>query len=194
VSKTSKVLFVILFILVLVSLGLNGFLLWQLQQARQQAQGVVRTVGPQIQEVLEQTIADLETFQESTIAFDVQVNENFPVEVDIPFKETIEVPIQLTVPIQEEINTTILIDPLKTGQGIPVDVTVPVDLEIPIDTTIPVSIDRTIPISTSVPLDLDVPIAIELGDTELADYIERLRDSLASFGPALEQALSEMEP
>ncbi len=192
-TKTSKALFVILFILVLVSLGLNIFLLWQLQQAQQQARGVVQEIGPMVQDALDQTVADLETFQESTIAFDVAVNEEFPVQVDIPFNENIDIPIQLTVPIQQEINTTILIDPLNTGKGIPVDVTVPIDMDIPIDTTIPVSIERTIPISTSVPLDLNVPIAIELGDTELAGYIGRLRDTLASFESTLEQVLAELD-
>jgi hypothetical protein len=192
VSKTAKVILVILFILICVSLGLNGFLLWKLYSFEQQAQTTVRNLVPIAQESLDQTVADLEAFQESTIEFDLQVKQDFPVKVDIPFNETIEVPIQLTLPISQEINTTILLDPLQTGIGIPVDVTVPVDMEVPIDVSIPVSIDRTIPVSTTVPLDLDVPISIAINDTELAGYIERLRASLVDFEAFFDQVLSEV--
>lgn len=183
---------IILFILVLVSLSLNLYLIWQLQRLEQQAKNAARAWGPVVQETLAQTITDLQTFQEATIEFNVAVNEDFPVEADIPFNETIEIPVQLSVPIKQEINTTILLDPLGTGQGFPVDVTVPVDIEIPIDTSIPVSIDRTIPISTTVPLNLDVPIALNLGDTELAGYIGRLQESLTSLEGIVEQALLEV--
>ena len=189
-SKTAKVILVILFILICVSLGLNGFLLWKLYTFEQQARATAQNVGPVVQETLDQAIADLETLQASTIEFDVQVNEEFPVQAEIPFKETLEVPIQLTIPISQEIKTTVLLDPLKTGVGIPVDVAVPVDMEVPIDTSVPISIDRTIPVSTTIPLDLDVPISIAIGDTELADYIERLRSSLVDFGAFLEKALA----
>jgi hypothetical protein len=192
-SKTAKVILVILFILVFLSLGLNVYLLWKLYSLEEQARTTARNVVPLLQASLGQTVTDLETFQESAIEFDVQVKQDFPLEVDVPFNETIEVPIQLTLPISQEINTTILLDPLQTGTGIPVDVTVPVDIEVPIDVTVPVEIDRTIPIATTIPLDLDVPVSIEIGDTELAGYIERLRDNLISFNTSLDQMLVKLK-
>jgi hypothetical protein len=192
-SKTAKVILVILFILVFLSLGLNVYLLWKLYSLEEQARTTARNVVPLLQASLGQTVTDLETFQESAIEFDVQVKQDFPLEVDVPFNETIEVPIQLTLPISQEINTTILLDPLQTGTGIPVDVTVPVDMEVPIDVTVPVEIDRTIPIATTIPLDLDVPVSIEIGDTELAGYIERLRDNLISFNTSLDQMLVKLK-
>lgn len=190
-STTVKTLFIILFVLVLISLGLNVYLVWQLQQAQQNLKTVVQEVGPSVQTSLEQTIADLETFQKATIEFDVTVDEEFPVEAQIPFNETIEVPIKLTVPIKQNIDTTIVIDVL--GQGLPVDVNVPVDVEVPIDTTITVPIDRTIDITTTVPLKMNVPIALEIGDTELAGYIDRIRESLVSFDTMLDQILAELQ-
>ena len=190
-STTVKTLFIILFVLVLISLGLNIYLVWQLQQAQQEVKAVVREVGPGVQTSLEQTIADLEAFQNATLEFKVAVDEEFPVEAQIPFNETIDVPIKLTVPIQQDIDTTIVIDVL--GQGLPVDVSVPVDVEVPIDTTITVPIDRTIDVSTTVPLKLDVPIALEVGDTELAGYIDRIRESLVSFDTVLGQILAELQ-
>ncbi len=192
-STTTKTLFIILFVLVFVSLGLNIFLVWQLQQARAQVRAASREMGPVVQESIQQTIADLETFEKSAIEFNVQVDQEFPVEAEIPFNETIEVPIQLVVPIQDNIETTIEVDLLNTGNGIPIDVTVPIDMEVPIDTTIPVEIDRTIPISTSVPLNFDVPVVIEIGNTELAGYLERIRGTMTALDVMVEQLLSEVE-
>jgi len=191
VSTTVKTLFIILFVLVFISLGLNVYLVWQLQQTQQEVKAVVQKAGPGVQTSLEQTIADLEAFQNATLEFKVAVDEEFPVEAQIPFNETIEVPIKLTVPIKQNIDTTIVLDVL--GQGLPVDVSVPVDVEVPIDTTITVPIDRTIDVSTTVPLKLDVPIALEIGDTELAGYIDRIRESLVSFNTMLGQILAELQ-
>ena len=192
-SKSAKFFLTLLFILVGLSLGLNIFLLWQLQRLEQQARNVTQNLGTMAKGSLDQAITDLEAFQEAKIDFNVRVNEDFPVQVDIPFKETLDVPIQLTIPISQEIKTTVLLDPLKTGQGIPVDVAMPVNIDVPIDTSIPISIDRTIPISTTVPLNLDVPITVNLGETDLSGYIGRLHDSLVSFNAFLDQTLSGLE-
>ena len=190
-STTIKTLFIILFVLVCISLGLNIYLVWQLQQAQQDVKTVAQKFGPDVQTSLEQTIADLETFQDATIEFKVAVDEEFPIEAQIPFNETIEVPIKLTVPIKQNIDTTIVIDVL--GKGLPVDVSVPVDVEVPIDTTITVPIDRTIDVSTTVPLKMDVPISLQIGDTELAGYADRIRESLVSFNTMLGQVLTELQ-
>lgn len=188
-SKGSKIAVTVLFILVLLSLGLNGLLIWQWWTFQQQAQKTIQNYESMISAGLSQARDDLESFEQSTLEFEIQIQQEFPVQVEIPFQETLEVPIQTTIPISQEIQTTIMIDPFQTGFTIPTDVSVPVNLEVPIDMNIPVSIDRTIPISTAVPLDLNVPIVIEVSETELAPYLERLRTGLASF----EEALSTIE-
>ncbi len=187
-SQGTKIALISLFILVLVSLVLNGILLWQWWTFRQQTQQTIQQLRPLLQTSLAQASADLESFAQSTIEFELPVQQEFPVQVEIPFRESLEVPIQTTVPISQEIRTTITVTPLP-GVNIPTEVTVPVNLDIPIDLTIPVAIDRTIPISTSVPLDIRVPIAIKVSETGLAVYLERLRAGLDS----LEQALSAIE-
>lgn len=192
-SRATKVTVIILFVLVLLSLGLNGFLLWRLRSFEQQAQTVARKYGPIIKESLNQTISDLETFQNSTVEFEVQVNEDIPIKAGIPFNETFEIPIQVTVPISQEVSTTILVDPLQSGFEIPVDVTVPINIEVPIDVTVPVALDRTVPIETTVPLDLSVPVSIAMSDTDLAVYVERLRTGLISLNTFLDQLLSEVK-
>lgn len=188
-SRSAKIVIVILFILVLLSLGLNGLLMWQWWSFRQQVKATMQEFQPVIHEALGQAIAELETFEQSSLEFEIQIQQDFPVQVEIPFNETVEVPIQTTIPIKQEIQTTVVIDPLQTGLEIPTDVTVPVDLEVPIDLNIPVSIERTIPISTTIPLDLNVPLSIDVGQTDLAPYIERLRSALISF----DQTLSDLE-
>ena len=176
-SKSAKISLVLLFILVLLSLGLNGFLMWRLLQVQEQARRFV----PVARDAVSQAITELETLQTSTIRFNVAVKQDFPVKTEVPFNQTLDIPIQLTLPISQVIETTIMIDPLQSGLSIPVDVNVPVDLEVPIDLTVPVSIDQTVPISTTIPLDLEAPILIEVGETEIAGYLERLKAGLISF-------------
>lgn len=185
-SKGGKIAVILLFILVFLSLALNGFLLWQLYQARQQGLRLAQAV----RQGLPQAISGVEAFEKSTLQFKVQVKQDFPVQADIPFEVALDVPVQLTVPISQEIKTTVMVDPFNSGLSVPIDVAVPIDLELPIDTTVPISVAQTIPISTTIPLALDVPIAIKVSETELAGYLEQLRSGLT----ALNEILSQMEP
>ena len=185
--KSLKVSIIILFILVFISLGLNWYLISQLRRARQQAINTVQEFKPVAQNALEEVDRELAAFQESTVAFNVDINQDVPIQMEIPINEVVQVPISVTLPIKQEFETTITVDPLQSGLAIPVDVVVPVDLEVPIDVTIPIEIDRTIPISTSIPLDLDFPIAIEVSDTDLVGYIERLRKGLAGAQEYIQQ-------
>jgi hypothetical protein len=184
-SNTAKSLLTVLFILVIISLGLNIYLIWQLSRLEQQT----RQMGPVFQQALNQTADNLASFQQSTIKFDVKLKQNFPIQAEIPFKETIDVPLKLTIPISQEIKTTLKIDLLKTGTAIPIDVVVPINLEVPIDTTVPVALDRTIPISTTVPLNLNVPVSIPINKTDLAGYLEQLQTNLKTFSQGLTQVM-----
>ncbi|MEM7342698.1 MAG: hypothetical protein AAF485_00515 [Chloroflexota bacterium] len=192
-SSTSKILFTILFILVIISIGLNIFLITRLLAVQEQARVVVRDFGPNVQESLTQTITDLETFEESTISFEIDVQQEIPVSAEIPFNERIDIPIDVTIPIKQEVETTIFMDPLQTGLDIPVDVKVPVDIEIPVDLTIPIEIERTIPIETSVPLDLTIPLMIEVAETEVVGYVEQLRGGLTSLNVWVGDVLAEVQ-
>ncbi|HEX9923161.1 MAG TPA: hypothetical protein VGD99_10900 [Anaerolineae bacterium] len=188
-SRGAKTAVVILFILVLLSLALNGFLLWQWWLFQQRVQTGLRRFQSLAHESLTQAIGELETFEQSSIEFEITIQQDFPIELEIPIDETIEVPIDTTIPIQQEIETTVLIDPLQSGFQIPTDVTVPIDLEVPINLNIPVSIDRTIPFSTTIPIDVQVPLSINVAETELAPYLEQLRLGLIS----LDQTISNLE-
>lgn len=187
-SKSAKIFMGLLFVLVLLSLTLNGLLLWQWWTFQQQAMQAIQRFNPVINEGLSQAIADMQEFEQSTVEFNIEVSQNIPIDTEIPFNETLEVPINTTIPIQQQIATTIMIDPLQSGLEIPVDINVPVDIEVPVDMSIPITVDRTIPISTNIPLNMTVPISIKISETELAPYLERLRLALES----LEQTLSNL--
>jgi len=181
VSRTRKAIWGLLVVLVFLSLGLNGFLLWQWRSFQRQVGSLRQTA----REATSQAITELEAFQKSTLRFDFQVNEAVPIQAEIPFRDALEAPIHTTIPIRQAVDTTVTVDLPQFGLRLPVDVTVPLDLEIPVDLSVPVSIDRTVPISTTVPVSLSVPIVVKMDETELAPYVERLRAGLVAFDQVL---------
>ncbi|MBI1880555.1 MAG: hypothetical protein HYR94_20450 [Chloroflexi bacterium] len=130
-------------------------------------------------------ISELEAFEKTTIAYEVQINQEFPVQTEIPINQTLEIPIQANVPISQTISTTVMVGAPGTDLTIPLPVNVPVNVEVPIDTSVSITVDRTIPISTTIPLDLTVPLAIKVSETGLAKYIEQLRSGLKSLDEML---------
>ncbi|MDX1520204.1 MAG: hypothetical protein R3264_01080 [Anaerolineae bacterium] len=181
-SNTAKTIITVLFILVLLSIGLNVFILMQLREARQAARQTI----PELQAALSQTAADLEALEQSNLELSIDIVQEFPIETEIPFNETIEVPIQLTVPISQVIETTVVLN-IVGGIELPVDIAVPVDVEVPINNTVVIPIDRTIPISTVIPLDVTVPVAIDVGETELAGFVTKLREGIVSLNEMLDR-------
>ncbi len=182
-----KVIIITLFGLVLASLALNWYLISQLLAVRNQALNTIQTVKPMAQNALQQADEELASFQNSTLEFNVTIDQELPINVEIPFNESIEIPIDVTIPINQQIETTVMMDPFQAGLEIPVDINVPVDVEVPINMVFPVEIDCTIPISTNVPINLNVPININVADTDLTQYIQQLREGLASLNESLDE-------
>jgi hypothetical protein len=140
-------------------------------------------LAPEIEAGIDEAITGLREFGESTISFDVNIDEVIPVDTEVVIRRTVEVPIVTEIPINEEIDTTITIDtPLG---GIPVDVNVPVDVVVPIDLVVDIPIDETVPIQDEFPIQLDVPIAIDVGDTELKNLTDSLAAGLESLRDVL---------
>ena len=190
---TLKIIIIILFTLVFISLGLNGYLIAQWVQTRQQVIQTVQQFSPVARDALTRADTELEAFQNSTLEFVVKIDQELPIDVEIPINKRVEVPINVTVPISKEIQTTVMMDPFQAGLEIPVDINVPVNVEVPIDVVLPVEIDETIPISTTVPVKLDVPIAVDINDTDLVPYIEQLRQGISALGDSLNQMISGLE-
>ncbi len=192
-TKSAKFFVTFLFILVILSLALNGFIIWQLLMARQQAQQAARDFGGIVQESLNRTISDLEGLESSSVEFTVAVDQDFPIDTAVDFNETIEVPIQMTVPISQTIETVIFLE-VVGGVEVPVEIAVPVNVEVPIDNTVAIPLERTIPISAVVPLRAEVPIEIDVGESDLAGQVVRLRQDLQALSDVVERLLGAVEP
>ncbi len=186
---TLKIIITTLFVLVLASLALNWYLISQLLAVRDQALGTIQTIKPMAQNALQQADEELASFQDSTLEFNVAIDQELPINVEIPFNESIEIPIDVTIPINQQIETTVMMAPFQSGLEIPVDINVPVEVEVPIKMVFPVEIDRTIPISTNVPIKLKVPININVADTDLSQYVKQLRTGLASLNESLDEVV-----
>lgn len=135
---------------------------------------------PEISAGVEEAITGLREFGESTISFNVPINETIPVQTEVVIQRTIEVPIKTSIPINESFQTTIEIE-TPLGFSVPLDVTVPVDIEVPVDLVVDIPIDETVPIDDEFSVALDVPIVIDVGETELANLTESLVAGLESL-------------
>jgi hypothetical protein len=141
-------------------------------------------LSPQIEAGVDEAISGLREFGNSTISFDVNIDEVIPIDTEVVIQRTVEVPINTEIPINQDIETTITVDtPLG---NIPLDITVPVDVVVPIDLVVDIPIDETVPIQDEFPVQLDVPIEIDVSETEL----KNLTDSLAIGLESLQEVLT----
>ena len=139
---------------------------------------------PQVSAGVDEAITGLREFGDSTISFDVNIDEVIPIKTDVLIDRVVEVPIKTSIPINQSFDTTITIDtPLG---NVPLDVTVPVDVEVPVDLVVDIPINETVEIDEEFPVQLDVPIAIDVRETELAN----LTDSLAAGLESLQDVLT----
>ncbi|RME48359.1 MAG: hypothetical protein D6796_06375 [Caldilineae bacterium] len=184
-SNTGKAYLGFLTGLVLLSLALNFFLLWQLLGVYRQAQGMGRTA----QQTLAQAIADLGELQNATFRLTVPVKQDVPVKAVVPFSQTITVPIDEKIRFQDEISTQLILEMPEFGVKAPMDITIPIDTEVPVVLDARVPINVTIPVETTVPLDMEIPVAIRLADTDFAPFIERLRNVLIGFNESLSEVV-----
>ncbi len=143
-------------------------------------------LAPEIEAGVDEAITGLRDFGESTLAFDVDIDEVIPIDTEVVIERTVEVPIKTEIPINQEIDTTIRID--TPFGGIPLDITVPVDVVVPIDLTVDIPIDETVPVQDEFPVQFDVPIAIDVSETEL----KNLTDSLATGLESLQDILTSL--
>jgi MFS family permease len=145
----------------------------------------ITELQPTIQSGLDEAVAGLQTFSESTLEFTVDIDESIDISTEVVLDRTVEVPIKATLPINETFDTTITIDG-PFGTEIPLDITVPVNIDVPIDLTIDIPINETVPIEANVPVKIDVPIGVNVADTQLADLAKSLALALESFTDVLD--------
>jgi hypothetical protein len=156
---------VILLVMLAVSLLIHALTLTQLLRVR----GTLR-------DQIEQLAASVAATKGETLRYSLPIDQQVPIDVDIPIQRSMTVPIQTEVRIQQNINV-----PVDTGVAGTIVIPIPIDVTVPVSTTVPIEFDQTVNISTTVPLQLDVPIAIDLGTPQFAGYLDRLRDALLAL-------------
>ena len=139
---------------------------------------------PQVSAGIAEAVDGLRSFGESTIAFDVKIDETIPVLTQVVIDRVVSVPIKTSIPINESFDTTIRVD-TPLGFSVPLDVTVPVNINVPVDLVVDIPINESFPINEDFVVQLDVPIEIDVRGTELAN----LSDSLATGLESLQDVL-----
>ena len=145
----------------------------------------ITDLSPTIQSGLDDAVAGLQEFSNSTLEFTVNIDESVDINTDVVIDRVVAVPIKTTLPIDEEFDTTITIDG-PFGTNIPLDITVPVKIDVPIDLTIDIPINETVPIDATIPVKVDVPIGVDVAETELAALAASLAQGLESFTEVLD--------
>jgi hypothetical protein len=150
------------------SLALNLYLLWMINNARQAGRQAV-----------EQTIAALDQAVAQEFRFTYHLTQTVPFEGEFPVKQDVVFPFKASVPI-----STVVPLRMDTGFG-KVDLRIPVKTSFPVDVQVPVKIDQTFPVKMDIPLDMDVPVSLRLDQPpfdaavrELRAWLIQLRDSL----------------
>lgn len=199
--------YLLLWLIALVSLGLNFYLVYSLVAFRAEAQKQVAEAS-----------AFLDTVEISNFDLPIVVDETLPISMTVTYSDTFQVPISNTVPVSLTVQVsktlTVPIDvniPVNTTVSVPVpafgnvpipipivtnipvnfDVQVPISLSIPISNTIPVQmavevpVQSEIPINTSVPVKLDFPVTIPLDELGFNTLLQQVKDALRLLAQAL---------
>lgn len=168
---------IVLAVLTLLSLALNGAVIYGLLQARQIALKAVvdaRAIATGI--------------GDETFSYTLEIHEEIPVAASVPFREEVTVPVQTTVPISTTVVVPINLGITSYNLKLPIRTIVPINLEF----TVPVS--KTVDVATTVPLDLVSPIEISIADTPLVGYLDELDADLAELEEKLANPLDTKSP
>lgn len=157
-----RVYLIILTVLVIVSLGLNVFLVREALLLRRQ----LSAGGQTAVETLDVAITQLDELATASFTVEFPVDEEVDVETTIAFDEEFRIPINTTVPIDTTVNVPIQIGPFGRY-----NIEVPIETEVPVSLTVPININRDVPVEATVPIQLTVPIEIEIADTPIADQL-----------------------
>lgn len=136
----------LLWFLVILSLALNGVLIYTFFEVRQ---SVLNTVAS-----LQNTVVE---WRDEPIVIPVKVDQQIPFQATIPISETLTVPLNFDYPLSTVVHTSVRI-PLVGEQ----EVAFPIDTIIPVHYTLETPIQVSVPISMSYHLQTEIPVAVEI--------------------------------
>ena len=161
-EKVTIVIVILLAVLTLLSLTLNGAMIYALTRVRDSAL-----------ESLDDTQQALEQAQRGTFSYNFEIEDEVAITASVPIREQVTVPIETTIPI-----STVVSIPVRIGILGEYELDVPINTLVPIDMEVSTPISQTVDIETSVPIQMEVPVEIPVRDTPVADLLEDLADAI----------------
>jgi nucleotide-binding universal stress UspA family protein len=162
VRRRLRPLEIVMLALLTASLLVHALTLTQLFRVRNTLRGQI-----------EQLAAGVEAAKSEQVRYDLPIDQQVPIDLDVPISRSLTIPIRTEVRIQQQVNL-----PIDTGVAGQIDIPIPIDATIPVSTSVPIDFDQTVNISTTVPLRLNVPIQVDLGAPQIAGYLDRLHAAL----------------
>jgi len=152
---------VVMIVLLAVSLLIHALTLSRLLSVRATLRDEVGRLAEAVQSAKQQQLR-----------YDLPIDQQVPINIDVPLKRELTVPINTSVQIKQQIML-----PIDTGLGV-VNIPVPIDASVPISTSVPIAFDQTVNISTTVPIQLNLPVRIDMGSGQVGGYLDRLYAAL----------------
>jgi len=165
--------YLILWVLTILSLLLNVFMVRQVILARQAARQAVHSA-----------MAVMGDLQQMRFSYRVAVDQAMPIVTDLPVNETIPVTIREQLPISTVVQVPVNAGPFGT-----------LNLDIPIRTTVPLNLNTSITLNQSfhvdtvVPVRFEVPVEIAVRDTALYATLEDVKARLEALAVTLDTPL-----
>jgi len=158
----------VLWVIAVMSLAINLYLIYALVQARRQVAQAASTAA-----------AAVDQLRTAAIDTSVPIQQSLPVSFTVTYRQTVSVPISVTLPI----NTNVTV-PLNTPLGnFPINI--PVNTTIPVNINPQIPLDLAVPVSVSVPISLSVPIHLAVSDTSFAGTLSNASDYLNGVAASL---------
>lgn len=114
----------------------------------------------------------VQSAKQQQLHYDLPINQQVPINIDLPIKRALTVPINLNVPIKQDITI-----PIDTGLGV-VNIPVKLDTSVPISTSVPIEFDQTVNISTTVPIQLTIPVRLDMSTGQVGGYLDQVYAAL----------------
>jgi hypothetical protein len=133
----------------------------------------VGSIKMTLNSVLGQLDSAFEGLGQVVVKDTIKINQQVPVQFDLPLKQDTVVTTQAPVPINTQ--ATFSLGQFGSINGV-------VSLQLPPGTRLPVHLEMTVPVSNSIPVVFDQPVSIPLAEKGLGPVVAKLR---AALGPII---------
>ncbi|MBN2386218.1 MAG: hypothetical protein JXB85_04305 [Anaerolineales bacterium] len=144
------------------------------------AYGELLSLRRQAADTISSMSTALEEVRSGTFEYAVQIDQEIPINDEIPIEFVVQVPIHATIPVNTTVSVPVEIPLVGTTY-----ISIPIIADIPINLTVDVPVRQTIPIALRVPIQMDVPISIQIADTPLAQSLAHLQAVLDELAAGL---------